>query len=184
MLGGPYRELLTQACTELQSTALPLFIPSPNQKNESGLLREKWIINPSAKSTTHLEMYKYFGGLIGYAMRTGEFLNLDLPSIFWKKLLEAPVDRKDLELIDRYTIQCLEDIININKKGVSKENFSFIVEQKFTTCLSDGSEVELIEDGKNIEVTFANRIKYCELVEKIRLDESKVQVAAIRSGLE
>jgi len=182
--GGPYREALTQACSELQSSALPLFIPSPNQKNESGLFREKWIINPSAKSTTHLEMFKYFGGLIGYAMRTGEFLNLDLPSIFWKKLLEANVDRKDLELIDRYTIQCLDDIINIHKKGVSEKNFNFIVDQKFTTCLSDGTEVELVEDGRNIDVTFANRNKYCELVEKIRMEESKVQIAAIRGGLE
>ena len=182
--GGPYREALTQACAELQSSALPLFIPSPNQKNESGLFREKWIINPSAKSTTHLEMFKYFGGLIGYAMRTGEFLNLDLPSIFWKQLLEAPVDRKDLELIDRYTIQCLDDIYNIHKKGVTAQNFSFIVDQKFTTCLSDGSEVELINEGRNMEVNFGNRNKYCDLVEKIRLEESKIQIAAIRSGLE
>lgn len=182
--GGPYREAMTQACTELQSTALPLFTPSPNQKNESGLNREKWVINPSAKSTTHLDMYKILGGLIGYAMRTGEFLNLDLPSIFWKGLLESPIDRKDLELIDRYTIQCLDDIINIHKKGVQPENFSFYVDQKYTTCLSDSSEVELIPNGRNIDVTYNDRIKYCELVERIRLDESKIQMNAIRSGLE
>jgi hypothetical protein len=61
-------------------------------------------------------MYKVLGGLIGYAIRSGEFMNLDLPSIFWKKLLGVEVDRKDLEYIDRYTIQCLDDILNINKK--------------------------------------------------------------------
>lgn len=182
--GGPYREALTQACTELQSPALPLLTPSPNQKNESGLNREKWVVNPSAKSTTHLEMYKMLGGFIGYAIRTGEFLNLDLPSIFWKSLLEVPIDRKDLELVDRYTIQCLDDIINIHKKGVTPESFSYFVEQKYTTCLSDGSEVELVPDGRNIDVTYNDRVKYCELVEKIRLEESKVQMAAIRSGLE
>jgi len=182
--GGPYREALCQACGELQSSILPLFIPSPNQKNESGIGREKWIVNPSAKTTTHLDMYKYFGGLIGYAMRTGEFLNLDLPSIFWKKLLDVQVDRKDLESIDRYTIQCLDDIININKKGISESNFSFVVERKFTTCLSDGSEVELMKEGKDTEVTYSNRIKYCELVEKVRLDESNLQIKAIQNGLE
>jgi alpha-tubulin suppressor-like RCC1 family protein len=151
--GGPYREALSQICTEMQSACLPLFIPSPNQKNESGLFREKWIVNPSAKSITHLEMFKYIGGLIGYAMRTGEFMNLDLPSIFWKQLLEAPIERKDLEYIDRYTIQCLDDIINIHKKGVTQDTFSFYVDQKFTTCLSDGSEVELVTEGKTKEVT-------------------------------
>jgi alpha-tubulin suppressor-like RCC1 family protein len=182
--GGPYREAITQAFTELQSPTLPLLIPSPNQKNESGLFREKWVINPSSKSTIHLEMYKVLGGLIGYAIRTGEFLSLDLPSIFWKQLLEVPIDRKDLECIDRYTVQCLDDIINIHKKGVTADNFTFYVDQKFTTCLSDGSEVEIIKDGKDIELTYNDRIKYCELVEKVRLEESKIQIAAIRSGLE
>jgi alpha-tubulin suppressor-like RCC1 family protein len=182
--GGPYREALTQACTELQSSAVPLFIPSPNQKNESGLFREKWVINPSAKSTTHLEMYRIFGGLIGYAIRTGEFLNMDLPSIFWKQILEAPLERKDLEHIDRYTIQCLDDIINIHKKGVTADSFSFYVDQKFTTCLSDGSEVEVVPEGRNIELTYQDRVKYCELVEKIRFEESKIQILAIRSGLQ
>jgi hypothetical protein len=182
--GGPYREALTQAFTELQSPALPLFIPSPNQKNESGLFREKWVVNPSSKSTIHLEMYKVLGGLIGYAIRTGEFLSFDLPSIFWKQLLEVPIDRKDLECIDRYTVQCLDDIINIHKKGVTADTFTFYVDQKFTTCLSDGSEVEVIKNGKDIELTYADRIKYCELVEKIRLEESKIQMDAVRSGLE
>lgn len=182
--GGPYREAITQAMGELQSSAVPLFIPSPNQKNESGLFREKWVVNPSSKSTTHLEMYKVFGGFIGYAIRTGEFLNLDLPSIFWKQLLEVPLERKDLESIDRYTIQCLDDIINIHKKGVTAETFSFYVDQKFTTCLSDGEEVEVIEGGKDIDLTYSDRVRYCEMVEKIRLEESKIQMAAIRSGLE
>lgn len=40
-VGGPYRDVISQICIELQSTALPLFIPSPNQKNDSGQNREK-----------------------------------------------------------------------------------------------------------------------------------------------
>jgi len=74
-------------------------------------------------------MYKILGGLIGYAMRTGDFLNLDLPSIFWRLLLESTLERKDLEIIDRYTIQCLDDIKNIEKKGILPENFSSVVDQ-------------------------------------------------------
>lgn len=52
-VGGPYREAISQICTELQSTALPLLIPSPNQKNDSGQFREKWVLNPSANSIVH-----------------------------------------------------------------------------------------------------------------------------------
>jgi hypothetical protein len=178
--GGPYRECLAQAATELQSSALSLFIPSPNQKSDSGSFREKWIINPSANSITELEMYKIFGGWLGYAIRTGEFINMDLPSIFWKSILDIPKDRKDLEMIDKYCIQFLDDILKIN----DKENFEVFNEYKFTTMLSSGEEVELIENGKNINLSLENKKLYVELVEKTRLNEGKIQIDAIRSGLE
>ena len=177
--GGPYRECLSQAIGELQSSALPLFMQSPNQKNEAGSFREKWIVNPSSTSLTHLQMYEMLGGLIGYAMRTGEFLNMDLPSLFWKSLLEVPLERKDLEKVDKYAIQCLDDIAHS-----TPETFEAYSEQKFTTIISNGNEVEICPNGKNINLTYDNRLLYCELAEKARLNEGKIQMDAIRSGLE
>ena len=44
------------------------------------------------------------GAIMGCAIRTKNFLNLDLPSIFWKYLVDVQVTIKDLENIDRYTI--------------------------------------------------------------------------------
>lgn len=72
-------------------------------------------------------MLEFLGVLIGCAIRSKNFLNLDLPSIIWKQLVDSPVNRKDLEMIDRYTIQCLDDIISINKKGVNENNFNDII---------------------------------------------------------
>jgi hypothetical protein len=178
--GGPYRECLSQAFSELQSSALSLFIPSPNQKNESGSFREKWVVNPGAKSITELEMYRVFGGLIGYAIRTGEFINMDLPSIFWKSLLEVPKDRKDLEMIDKYAIQFLDDINRIN----DPDQFTLYSDYKFTTILSNGSEVPIIENGRNIDLTLENKKNYIELVEQTRLNEGQIQIDSIRNGLE
>ena len=178
--GGPYRECLSQAFSELQSGALSLFIPSPNQKNESGSFREKWIVNPGAKSITELEMYRVFGGLIGYAIRTGEFINMDLPSIFWKSLLEVPKDRKDLEMIDKYAIQFLDDINRIN----DPDQFILYSDYKFTTILSNGTEVPIIENGRNIDLTLENKKNYIELVEQTRLNEGQIQIDSIRNGLE
>ena len=34
--GGPYRDTLTNICKELQSSILPLLIPTPNNKNNHG----------------------------------------------------------------------------------------------------------------------------------------------------
>ena len=152
-VGGPYREAISQLCTELQSGALPLFTQSPNQKNDSGQFREKWVFNPSATSLVHMQMFEFLGVLMGCSIRTRNFLNLDLPSIIWKQLVDVPVTRKDLEYIDRYLIQCLDDIIHINKKGVDENTFSDIIQEKFVTTQSDGSEVELIPGGKSKIVT-------------------------------
>lgn len=68
---------------ELQSTVLPLLIPTPNGKHAVGYNREKWVINPSATSSTCMEMYKFLGKLMGIALRSKEYLALDLPSITW-----------------------------------------------------------------------------------------------------
>ena len=98
-------------------------------------------------------MYEFLGAVMGCSVRTKNFLNLDLPSIVWKQLVDCPVNRKDLENIDRYTIQCLDDVINIHKKGVDQNNFNDLIQEKFVTYLSDGSEVELESGGKNVLVT-------------------------------
>lgn len=69
------------------SDALPLFILCPNGKNDVGLNREKYILNPSCTSSLQLSMYEFVGVLIGIALRTKFTLPLDLPSIFWKQLI-------------------------------------------------------------------------------------------------
>ena len=68
-------------------------------------------------------------------------------------LVDVPVTRKDLENVDRYLIQCLDDIINIHKKGVNEDLFSEIIQEKFVTTRCDGVEVELIPEGRNRIVT-------------------------------
>jgi E3 ubiquitin-protein ligase HERC2 len=53
----------------------------------------------------------------------------------------------------------------------------------FVTRNSDAKEVELVPDGANTKLTFANRLKYVRLVQQTRLHEFDDQVAAIRRGL-
>ncbi len=112
--GGPYRETLTNICQELQSSVLPLLIPTPNNKNNHGQFRECWMINPAARSPTHLEMFKFFGYFIGAAIRSQQALPLDLAPIFWKLLLEDTIqiqsDREnemDLKAFDTFSWQVI-----------------------------------------------------------------------------
>lgn len=142
-MGGPYRETITMMCTELQSKALPLLIPSPNQKHDNGLFREKWVLNPSANNAIQLKMFEFLGVLMGCSIRSRNFLNLDLPSMIWKQLIDIPLAKDDLNNIDRFSIQCLDNIVNITNKFVTEENFNDYFQDHFITYLSDSSEVEL-----------------------------------------
>ena len=178
--GGPYRECLGTICSELQSNALSLFIPTANQKNDTGNFREKWTVNPGASSHSELEMYKVFGGMMGYAIRTGEFFNMDLCSIFWKSILNIDKDKKDLEKFDKYCLQFLDNIEHTN----DEQSFMPFTDYKFTTNLTNGTEVELCENGNNKNLSFENKKEFIELLLKARLDEGNLQIQSIRNGLE
>lgn len=186
--GGPYRECLSSMCAELQSNQLPLFIPCPNAQlalEEVGIgkNRDKYIPKPSSQSSLHLAMYEFVGKLMGIAIRTKAPLPLDLPSAVWKPLVGQSLTTDDLKDIDQFCGQCLDQLQNPEAYDLNAENFSLIIFENFTTALSDGSKVELKEGGKDIDVTYENRLEYVNLVRQRRLVESRAQVAAMRRGL-
>lgn len=71
--GGGYNESITEMCDELQNGSLPLLIPTPNGREEAGANRDCFILNPTAKSCLHLNMFRFLGVLMGIAIRTGIF---------------------------------------------------------------------------------------------------------------
>ena len=178
--GGPYRECLSTIYSELQSNALSLFIPTSNQKNDTGSFREKWTVNPGALSNVELEMYKVFGGMMGYAIRTGEFFNMDLCSIFWKSILGIDKDKKNMKKFDKYCLQFLDNI----EKANDEKSFEPFTEYKFTTNLTNGTEVEICENGSNKNISLENKKEFIGLLLKTRLNEGNLQIQSIRNGLE
>jgi len=181
--GGLFRDSVTHICTELQTTALPLFVPCPNFKSKFGDNQEKFIPNPSSKSSLHLSMFAFVGKLMGMAIRGGHILNLDLPSLVWKPLVGESIDRTDLEAIDALCFDVLEKVENIDTQDVTPETFSDFITNSFVTASSDGREIELKENGEDIPVTWENRHEYVQLVQEYRLNEFGIQIAAIKRGL-
>lgn len=55
---------------------LHLLCPSPNNVAKIGEGRDKFMINPSAKSTYQLQLYEFLGWLFGCSVRTGSHLTL------------------------------------------------------------------------------------------------------------
>eukprot|EP00003_Mantamonas_plastica_P022180 TRINITY_DN3724_c0_g1_i1.p1 TRINITY_DN3724_c0_g1~~TRINITY_DN3724_c0_g1_i1.p1 ORF type:complete len:662 (-),score=221.90 TRINITY_DN3724_c0_g1_i1:21-2006(-) len=183
--GGPYRETFTQVITEIQSPHINLLIPVPNSKsnNTMGQNRDKFIPNPSLTSDLHKKYYHFLGKLIGCGLHQAMAMDLRFPSLVWKKLVNFPVTRSDLEAIDITTVQCNDYILHIDEQGVDAEMFGYTVEERFQTTNSDGKVVELVTGGSNKPVTFDNRKEWVELVESYRLSECDQQIEWIREGL-
>jgi len=180
--GGLFRDSISHVCSELMSKALPLFIPCPNAKG-FGDNQNVFIPNPGCTSSVQLSMFAFVGKLMGMALRGGFVLNLDFPSILWKKLVGATIDRSDVAAIDLLSIDILDKIKQISDDQGDPEAFREYVSNHFTTLNSAGVEVELKENGRSTEVNFENRLEYVELVEQFRINEFNTQLNAIRKGL-
>ena len=180
-VGGPYRESFAQYCSELQSNALPLLIRTPNGRQSAGQNRDMWILNPGATSLTNLEMFAFLGKLMGIAIRSQEFLALNIAPFIWKLLVKDILTTEDLESIDYHQVKVLKEI---RQSELHPDLFKVAYEDIGFTCVStDDRTVELVPGGSGIPLTFENRCEYCNLLEKYRIHEFDIQAEAIRRGL-
>jgi hypothetical protein len=179
--GGPYRESFDTYCQELQSSTLSLFVRTANGRGAVGMNREKWVLNPSACSRTEMEMLAFVGKLMGIAIRSKEYLALNIPSIIWKLIAGDTPTIEDLEAVDVSIVNSLKKVVDA--EGTDAENFSYVYCLTFATMSSDLREVELIPGGSEKEVKFENRAEFRDRVIQYRLHEFDRQAAAVRSGL-
>lgn len=69
---------------------LKLFVRSPNSVHNLGRERDKYIPNPSAVDVRSMDNYFKLGFIMAAVYVSGEIININLPSIFWKFLLSKP----------------------------------------------------------------------------------------------
>lgn len=178
---GTFRKSVSQLIEELQSPYLPLFIPSKNNKDKDGEFQDRWVINPSCTTQLHLEMYKFIGSLIAMAFRAGHVIDLKVTPLFWKKFLCDPLKLDDLAVVDNKLYQVLKQL---SGKEELKQSATPLQKISFTTELSDGTKVKLIEEGDEEYVDDNNAQKYIDLVLSTRFQESKKQMNAIKAGFD
>ena len=113
--------------------------------------------------------------MIGWAIRSTSALHLDLPPLFWKKILDEEPDDLDLKFMDTYSWQVIQDL----RSQTTLQDF----DQRFVTLLSDGTEVELCFKGKEKLVTQENKEDYIQLLITTRLNEFDYQMKSIKEGI-
>ena len=184
--GGPYRQFFADLSSEIQPAhfapeekdEMPILVPTPNNKGEVKDFKEYWTINPSCISTQDLALYEYLGVLMGVCIRTNVHLTLDLASICWKPLVGESLTLQDLYEIDVGFVNRLHYVME-----APKEDFENIIMETFAVTLSDGSVIELCENGLETPVTFENKNDFIIKAISARLGESSVQNHAIKKGL-
>ena len=181
--GGPYNEVISNFCEELQSDYLPLLTPTQNHLNNTGEYRDAWILNSKSHENAE-EMFLFLGKIIGVAIRTQNNLNLCLAPLVWKKIVADCIEYSDLKSVDEICYQMIEIIRNLDTKGITKENFlTAFSDEVFTTRLSNSDLIELIPNGKNINVTYENCLEYAKLTQSARLNEANEFYKVIRKGI-
>lgn len=146
-----------------------MLIPTPNAQSGVGSNRDRYIMAPSAKSAVALEMCEMLGVLMGIALRTGVFLNIDLAPFFWKPLVGLPLAKSDLKAIDKSFSGTLEWW-----RLCQESEWEPVYD--FTVTLSDKSVAELRPNGAATTVSYADRLEWIDLALAARLSESSLQV--------
>lgn len=83
-VGGPYRDSVDNMTMELETEVLPLLIKTANNRNDHGLNRDCFMLNPSSRSPTHLEMFKFLGAFISFCIMSTSPIPLHLAPSVWK----------------------------------------------------------------------------------------------------
>ncbi|KAJ8575654.1 hypothetical protein ON010_g3559 [Phytophthora cinnamomi] len=184
--GGVYREGATSMVDDLFSPHFSLFVLCPNGQHDTGNNRGMYLPNPKCTSPVAMQMFAFVGQLLGISLRTHGDFPFMLPSLVWKQLLGQTLTRSDLEGTDAMFIQMLDGIANCQNDGIStEEEFATAfagLELRFTASSCTGEEIELVPGGRHLTVGFHNRLEYCRLAERARLDECSAQVAAMARG--
>jgi hypothetical protein len=193
--GGPYRDSITQICSDICSTRLPLFILCPNGQTNSASNQDCWIPNvfPPNKSIPEKlqKQYRFVGQLMGLAIRKKHYLNVKFAPLLWKELLYDPITIDDIQAIDSQSFTLIHEVeqqIERARLIDTDNNINYIFnsmlsELHFEVVSSAQQSFELVRNGSQISISAENFKEYSFHYRQYRLNEFHRQIDCIRQGL-
>lgn len=159
-----------------------------------------------ARAGLYLEMYSFLGQLVGVALRNNISLPLELGPLAWKVLVGERIRPDDLRSVDASAADLFARLRDIGRRaatrakggasklgdaggsddddeGESSADEEELDDLRWTTTLSDGTEVELCPGGRHERVSRANAGAYAQAALEARLAESRPAAMAMRHGL-
>ena len=176
--GGGYSESIAEMCDELGNTSvLPLFMVTPNGRDEAGTSRDCLLLNPSLTSPQHMNQFRFLGILMGIAVRTGSPLSLNLAEPMWKLLAGSQLSLNDITEVDK---DYMPGLLCIRDMEPDSKAFS-AMDMSFSTPSAAGHEVQL--SARYTRVTAENRNEYVRLAMQYRLHEFDAAISSVREGM-
>ncbi|KAI9907847.1 hypothetical protein PsorP6_004108 [Peronosclerospora sorghi] len=166
--GGILREWLHLVCNQLFVETQGLFALTSSAAHQG-----YWIKRTAAKKTTdQLNMYVFFGRLIGKAMLEGLLLNVRLSIPLLKHLLGVPLKVSDLYLLDETVYSSVTWILS--HESTSTLGLNFVVEN--TELIPSGADVSLHDGNKQLYVA--------KVAQYYLFDSIQAEIASIMDGLQ
>ncbi|GBG25849.1 E3 ubiquitin-protein ligase HERC2 [Hondaea fermentalgiana] len=133
-LGGLYRDLISEICSEIRSGRPALLFQPPLMAKSQG---EAMLPRPSLKNPVELRLFEFLGTLLGIAcLRHGVTLALDVSPLVWKALVRDRLVESDLRYIDDVALQRVSFV----RRSTSLEEISFVLEDTvFAVAPSDAN---------------------------------------------
>ncbi|KAI8912022.1 hypothetical protein DFJ77DRAFT_86217 [Powellomyces hirtus] len=170
--GGVTREWFSVLARQMFNPDYALFRPSAADKVTYQPNRLSGI-NPD-----HLLYFKFVGRIIGKAIYDGRLLDAYFTRSFYKAMIDAPVDYKDMEAVDPEFHKSLEWILQNDITDVLDLTFSTEIDE-----FGKKQTIDLKPDGHNTIVTEQNKNEYVKLiVEQRLLTAIRAQIDAFLSG--
>jgi E3 ubiquitin-protein ligase HUWE1 len=113
----------------------------------------------SAVNPEHLTFFKFIGRIIGKALYESRVLDCHFSRAVYKRMLSKPVSIKDMETLDLDYYKSLVWMLENDITDIITETFSVETEEFGETKI-----VDLIPDGRNVQVTEENKHEYVRLV--------------------
>ncbi|OHS96946.1 hypothetical protein TRFO_02089 [Tritrichomonas foetus] len=181
--GGPARELVSEAATDLISPNCGLFIPVPNARNDVGNNREFVIPISDPRITNALSQYKFAGVLIGICIRSSIVQDLNIAPLVWEYLAGSGLSIENIFEIDTNYQTLISSLIEASRSDMDETTFQAKFNLRFVIYDSRGQEVPLTQRGRLEKVTLANVSEFISLANEYRLGEMRQNLEAMRVGL-
>lgn len=175
-VGGPGRELMTEAASSIFHPTTKLVVPTPNRHRHEGKHADAFI--PFDPTGQRLADYKTIGQFIGIILRGRLPQYLPFAPLVWKYLTQKKIREKDVMEVD----DALQKHFNHIREAAARPDFDTICQFRWTVEQWDRTTVVLPGHSGETFVRGYEVEQYIKEYVQWRISSLKPTLKAIRDG--